>query len=153
MNDSTSGTINTSLGGATIASPGPPHTYLGVARSMLPGALLLAQSPNTSPMALALVSSHVVECSLKAYLSRDGSDSILRKPQIRHNLVGLCELARNEGLPIDSSPPNWVSRLGEVHGSPYFLRYSTGVNGIVLPNAESIANGARNLLTLVEKSI
>ena len=41
---------------------------------MMPGVKILAEAEPTCAPALALVAAHVLECLLKAYLSRDGSD-------------------------------------------------------------------------------
>jgi hypothetical protein len=153
MSDSTTGKISSTLEGATIAPAGPPHTYLGVARSMLPGALLLAQSPTASPLALSLVSAHVAECALKAFLSRDGSDAAVKSSTIRHNLSSLWEAAHDQGLAVSMPLPSWLIQLSGVHDSPYQMRYSTGVHGLVLPNAETMAEGVQSLVSTIEAAL
>lgn len=134
----------------------PPHTYLGVARSLVPGAVLLANSPDTSPHAFALVSAHALECMLKAYLTRSGDDKAARavtKPDIRHNLEMLWREAVIDGLQIDEDPPKWVLRLSGLHDSPYHLRYSTGINGIVLPPTHQTRSGLLQVMQAVESSL
>ena len=134
----------------------PPHTYLGVARAMMPGAIFLATKPEVSPRAFALVSAHVLECLLKAYLTRSGSDQAnkaVTKPNIRHDLEKLWSKASGEGLAVDTAPPCLVTRLNETHASPYRLRYSTGVNGIVLPSTELTLNGLVEVSKLVDSSM
>ena len=80
--------------GDVIRPAGPPHTYFGVAQEMMPAVRLLANaSPPASPLALCLVAAHVLECLLKAYLSRDGDDARLTKKAGRHDLNGLWKLA------------------------------------------------------------
>lgn len=126
------GTMSATLGDVTVAPPGPPQTYFGVAQQLLPAITKLANPP-ASAWALALLCAHTLECLLKAYLSRGGSDTHLKQPQIRHNLGALWRQAASEGLPVPADPPDWAERLGALHNTPYYLRYSTGVNGIVTP--------------------
>jgi hypothetical protein len=136
-----------------LLPPAPPHTFLGVAHSMIKGVRALADTSPTPSLALALVGAHVLECTLKAYLSRDGSDSSVRGSDIRHNLSGLWLLAYAQGLQIPSTPPSWVTTLGQIHGSPYHLRYLTGVHGLCLPSPEPMATELKFLLDLVQASI
>lgn len=134
----------------TVAPPGPPHTYFGAAQSFMPGVRVLASASPVPASALAFLCSHVLECLLKAYLSRDGSDAGLRDPDIRHNLVALWERANAEGLRIQNAPPAWVVRLSGLHNSPYYLRYSTGVHGIVTPGVEPMASELAALVEVVQ---
>jgi hypothetical protein len=62
-------------------------------------------------------------------------------------------MAVTEGLRVPKSPPDWVNCLSGLHDSPYFLRYSTGVHGIVSPNAQIMAAGLAELLEVVQKQI
>lgn len=144
------GTIDFTLPPVTISPPAPPGTYLGVAQNMVLGVRVLADASPTSNLALCLVAAQVLECTLKGYLSRGGSDAMVKKPNVRHNLVLLWEMAYADGLPIGKSPPDWVSTLSGLHNSPYYLRYSTGVHGMVLPKAEPMASDLRKLLDLVQ---
>ena len=132
-------TVSAILPPLRVLPAGPPHTYLGIAGAMLEGVRVLATSPNPPALPLALLAAHVLECALKAYLSRDGNDDRLRRADIRHNLDALWSLAHAEGLAISSSPPQWVSMLSHLHKSPYYLRYSTGVHGIGSPAPEPMA--------------
>lgn len=141
------------LGALRIVPSSPPQTYLGVAHSMIKGVRVLAYTSPTPSLALALVSAHVLECTLKAYISRDGSDSIVRAKGLRHNLDGLWSLANEQGLQTPSTPPSWVTTLSQSHGSPYHLRYSTGVHGLSLPSSEPMASELQSLLDLVQASI
>ena len=136
-----------------LLPPAPPHTYLGVAHSLILGVRALADTSPTPSRALAFLSSHVLECTLKAYLSRDGSDSAVKANDIRHNLSGLWSLAHEQGLQTSSIPPSWVTTLGQTHGSPYHLRYSTGVHGISMPSPEPMATELQSLLDLVQTAI
>ena len=66
--------------GDVIRPAGPPHTYFNVAQDMMPAVTLLATaSPPVPPLALCLVAAHVLECLLKAYLSKGGNDARLTK--------------------------------------------------------------------------
>ena len=132
-----------------IAAPAPPHTYFGVAQSMMPGVTILAAASPAPPLALCLVAAHVLECLLKAYLSRDGSDADVRDAKVRHDLSALWGMAFAQGLPVPQSPPAWVDCLSGLHKHPYYLRYSTGVHGIVSPAPEPMASELRALLETV----
>ena len=128
---------------------GPPDTYFGVGENMMRGVQVLAAASPTSALALALVAAHVLECLLKAYLSRGGSDAALKEKEVRHNLNALWAMAFGQGLRIPESPPDWVARLSDLHDRPYHLRYSTGVHGIVSPAAEPMTAELAALLETV----
>lgn len=123
-----------------IAPAAPPFTYLGVAQSMIVGVKVLANASPTPALALALVAAHVLECTLKAYLSRRGTDAAVRVQKVRHNLNALWEMAYADGLSIPQAPPSWLSTLSGLHNQPYYLRYSTGVHSIVSPSAEPMVS-------------
>lgn len=144
------GTINQVQQPQNSAPPAPPFTYLGVAQGMMPGVKALANtSPRVPVLALALLAAHVLECLLKAFISRDGSDACLKRKDVRHNLEALWEMAECQGLPIATPPPGWVISLSDLHNSPYYLRYSTGVNGVVLPAVEPMTTDLGNLMQTV----
>ncbi|WP_375738289.1 hypothetical protein [Pseudomonas boanensis] len=116
------GSSNVTLDPVRNAPATPPHTYLGVAESMIPGVKVLADAPPACAPALALVAAHVLECLLKAYLSRDGSDDglkTLKENAIRHNLEKLWAMAHSQGLQISEQPPDWVVTLSRLHKNPY----------------------------------
>ena len=145
------GTASVVLGPVTSAPAAPPHTYLGVAQDMVVGLRALADASPTSSLALGLVAAHVLECTLKAYLSRGGSDHAVKGRAVRHNLSALWSMARADGLPIPRLPPDWVKTLSGLHDSPFPLRYSTGVHGLVMPGAEPMATEIPALLALVRQ--
>ena len=143
------GTGSLTAQGASIAPAAPPHTYFGVAQSMMPGVKVLATASPSAPLALSLVAAHVLECLLKAYLSRKGSDAALKDRNVRHNLNALWAMAFTQGLRVPELPPSWVDCLSGLHDSPYYLRYSTGVHGIVSPGAEPMTSELAALLEIV----
>lgn len=147
------GTASITLPSISIAPAGPPHTYLGIAQSMMAGVKVLAAASPVAALPLALVAAHTLECLLKAYLSRGGSDDAVKKPNVRHNLVALWEMAVAQGLQISRSLPEWVTCLSGIHDSPYYLRYSTGVHGIVSPGAEPMTSELDALLKLVQSKV
>ena len=120
----------------TIAAPAPPHTYLGIAQGMMDGVRVLATASPLPSLALALVAAHTLECLLKAYLSRSRSDTAVRGQQVRHDLEKLWTMACADGLRIQPTLPDWAKRLSDLHKSPYHLRYSAGVHGLVTPAPE-----------------
>ena len=116
---------------------------------MLPGVRILAAASPLPALPLALVSAHVLECMLKAYLSKSGDDLRLKQSDIRHNLNALWSLANSEGLNIPNQPPQWVECLSHLHKSPYYLRYSTGVHGLSTPAPEPMTAELAALLEQV----
>jgi hypothetical protein len=109
------------LQSAVIASAAPPRTYFGVAQAMMPGVKVLAAAAPCPALPLALVAAHVLECLLKAYLSRAGSDAALKDPAFRHDLEALWAFAAEQGLQIPVSPPDWVVCLSGLHKPPLCL--------------------------------
>jgi hypothetical protein len=147
------GSMSIAEGDDVMTPAAPPQTYFGVAQSMMPGVRTLATASPFSSLALCLVAAHVLECLLKAYLSRSGSDAALKDPKVRHNLNALWELAVAQGLAVPKSPPSWVADLSGLHDSPYYLRYSPGVNGIVAPGAEPMTSELLALAEIVKRKI
>jgi hypothetical protein len=143
------GTVSVTEQPDTIAPPALPHTYFGVAQSLMPGVKILAGASPLPAHALSLVAAHVLECLLKAYLSRDGSDASVKRKSVRHNLNALWAMAFKQGLRIPEAPPSWVDGLSGLHKSPFYLRYSTGVHGIVSPGAEPMTSELVELLEVV----
>jgi hypothetical protein len=143
------GTSNLVTGASTTAPPAPPFTYLGVAESLMPGIEVLAASEGQIAYAAALLTSHALECLLKAAPSKDGSDRQVKKENLRHNLEGLWHESRRCGLPVDAAPPTWVLTLSKLHASPYHLRYSVGVHGVVLPAVAPMVADLRELMRQV----
>jgi hypothetical protein len=157
------GSIETTLEGADfIATPGPPETYFGVAQSLLPGANVLASHTPQCSMALALVTSHVLECLLKASITRRQTDPHSKaaaerevmEPNKRHNLEWLWVTAAQRGLPVNATPPDWALNLHRVHTGPdYFLRYSKGVHGMLLPAAQPMVADLAVITELVRTQL
>lgn len=151
--ESITGSLSVTLQPIQILPAGPPHTYLGIAYAMFPGVRVLAAASPLPDLPLAMVSAHVLECILKAYLSRSGDDRRVKQSKVRHNLNALWSLAHSEGLSIQCSPPSWVDCLSHLHDSPYYLRYSTGVHGISNPSPEPMASELAALLEQVRSQL
>jgi len=147
------GTANIVAGPATIAPAAPPHTYLGMARLLLQGIRPLCAPNPPCTLPLAFLCAQVAECALKASLSRSGDDRRLKEKALRHNLDALWRLASSEGLSIDAAPPTWMQRLSQLHDSPYYLRYSTGVHGLVTPAPEPMCTELEQLVAAVEHQV
>ena len=121
---------------------------------MIRGVRVLADASPVPSLALSLVAAHVLECTLKAYLSRDGSDSCVKDdPKVRHDLGALWSMANKQGLGITLPPPQWVQTLSHIHNSPYYLRYSTGIHGISTPGPEPMTTELQSLLDLVQTAV
>lgn len=130
--------------------------YLVTATGLMPGATLLAAAPpSESAMAFALVSGQILECSLKAFLSKAGvpEDDLRNEREIRHNLSWLWAEAARRGLPIVDTPPQWVETLNSLHGHPYHLRYPKALNVLVLTNAQQTESALRTLIDKVRKGM
>lgn len=143
----------TTLDPMTLAPAGPPHTYWGIADGLMPGVRTLADAGPSRALPLAMIAAHALECILKGYLSRSGNDSAVKQSSIRHDLVALWDRAVSAGLSVARTPPSWVSRLGELHNTPYYMRYSTGVHGLVLPPSEPMASELATLLELARAQL
>lgn len=147
------GTVSVTLPSMRIEPAKPPHTYQGIAFAMLPGVRILANASPLPALPLAMVSAHILECTLKAYLSRAGDDKKVRAKGVRHNLNALWSLAHSDGLDIQSQPPQWVACLSLLHDFPYFLRYSTDVHGISTPAPEPMATELSLLVEQVQRQL
>jgi hypothetical protein len=152
--DPITGTVSITLESAKIMPAGPPYTYLGVAENLMPGVKVLAAATPVPGLALPFVCAHVLECVLKAYLSRYVPEKALRDRKLCHNLNALWILASAQGLRVDASPPAWVDCLSGLHNGPkFFLRYSTRVHGVVSPAAEPMATELGALLEVVREQL
>jgi len=89
------------------------------------GAKVLAAAPlSESAMALALLSGQILECSLKAFLSKAGVsvNELKDKQHFGHNLLKLWEIASTKGLRISATPPDWVETRPWRRGAPFSAR-------------------------------
>jgi hypothetical protein len=146
------GTANIMESGDLVSPPSPPQTYLGMARAFISGAWVLDGAQGSS-ISLAFVAAQATECGLKAYLSRSGDDARLKSHPLRHDLGALWLLAAQEGLDVVATPPPWLLNLSHLHGSPYYLRYSTGVHGLVLPAADPMVAEISALIEQISKQL
>ena len=112
----------------------------------------LAATGGDTLVPLTFLSAQVVECALKAYLSRTGNDARLKKPSIRHNLTDLWTLAVSEGLAISQPPPSWLGVLASMHKPPYAIRYPVG-SFQFLPAAEPMATEILELVQAIETTL
>lgn len=130
------------------------QAYFRVAQALMPGARLLTASPKASPVALSMLSASILECLLKAFLSRKGlSVATLSAPRLGHNLANLWTLASTQGLNISALPPAWAARLNQQHGSPDHLRYTAEFNAPVLPELKLMSLELDALLARVHECI
>jgi hypothetical protein len=141
------------LPGVVTINQGPPHSYIGVAQQLVEGITVLAAAENPPAQALAMLAAQALECSLKAYLSRNGDDKRLNKKPLRLNINALWALASKDGLALSEVPDPWVSALSGLHDAPFDLRYATRFQMLVLPPAAVIAAGVIGLLERVRMQL
>ena len=122
--------------------------YLATATGLLRGASLLAAAPpSESEWAFALVAAQILECSLKAFLSKRGETGLKE-----HDLAKLWARAAGR-LPIGDMP-QWAETLNSLHGPPdYHVRYPDKVNALVFPEPHETELALRNLIDTVRKAL
>lgn len=147
------GTAEIALAPVRVLPAGPPHTYIGIASGLLPGIRILANAASPPALPLTMLCAHMLECVLKAYVSRSGDDSRVKQADVRHSLNALWCLAHSVGFAVPATPPDWVASLSGLHESPYYLRYSTGVHGLVLPPTEPMVSELAALLEQVRSQL
>ena len=147
--------VTTTDGPDSVAPAAPPFTYIGVAENLLPGVRALADAPSIRGVPLAFLSAHVLECLLKAFLSKAiGPNKPLKADHnIRHNLSALWSDAKSKGLALPDPPPSWVDCLSSLHNRPFYLRYAENIHVIVTPAAEPMATEVERLLDVVKSAV
>jgi len=148
------GTFSVTFEPVSVAPVAPHEEYLAVGAGLMRGAMVLAAAPpSEAALTLALVSGQILECLLKAFLSKAGlTERELKRKEIRHNLSELWTLAVTKGLPISATPPDWAETLNRLHDFPYHLRYPMGLHGLVLPNAQQTTSELQHLIDTVRQS-
>jgi len=130
--------------------------FFGTAESLMPSARLLAMStkiPGTGlDHGLALISGHIVEGLLKAFLSKKGLTEKRLQNEFGHNLSTLWRRSVALGCPASATIPPWAERLSALHDKPFHLRYSKS-NALVLPNPQAMIFGLEELLDVVRSAI
>ncbi len=151
--------INITLPAFCLAKPTQGDGYMIVARDLMLGVEALSiLTPDIPPRSCALIAGFALECALKAYLWHMGMMKEILKPQVRHNLKILWEMAFYEGLnSLEMPPPDWVTTLSKGH-SPYYFRYQQGegktiVHGGMTPNLISMTAELKKLIKKVELAI
>jgi len=153
------GTVDTVTGTShvTIGIKSGPATatesFFGIAQGLMPGVQALLTAKN-SAIPLVFISCHVTECLLKSYLTTKGvTDKALRSPRVRHNLEELWRMCVTQGLPVDPTPPPWVTELNGLHDGPAFLlRYPMGINGFSFSPLAPIVQSIELLLETVRQA-
>jgi hypothetical protein len=129
------------------------HAYLTTATGLMPGATVLAAAPPESAWAFALIAGQILECSLKAFLSKDGVPEKVLQSSFRHDLSALWVEAINRRLPIGAMP-QWAETLHSLHSGPHFhVRYPETLNALVFPDPRLTESELRNLVHTVRKAL
>ncbi len=122
----------------------------------MPGVYLLVNAPGAPPLPITFLCCHIVECLLKAVLSRAGIsvEDLGNQKKFGHDLIKLWKKAAECGLSISSVPPRWVEHLSKLHNNPYHLRYNPkGAHGFVLPNSQNLLLELTGLLETVRQKM
>jgi len=128
--------------------------YMASATGLLPSLKLLASSGPQHSRACALVGGNLLECALKAFLTKKVDAAVLKKPYIRHNLEALWRMSVENNLPIDATPPAWCVVLNSLHGGPKFhLRYQAEVHGLTFPHPSDMIDKLPKVLAVVEHAL
>jgi hypothetical protein len=140
-------------GAMRVACVTPAQAYFGAAEVLMPGVRLLAAGGSDACVALTLLSGQMLECLLKAFLSKHGTPEKELMNSFGHDLNKLWLSASHDGLRIDVTPPQWVECLNGLYGRPYYLRYPMGLNGLVLPGPQPMVAELEQLLDAVRQGI
>lgn len=140
-------------GSATIGSVTDAAAYLSAAQGLNVGVQALAMN-NEVASARSFLAAQTLECVLKSYLAhKNVGKAKLKKPDIRHNLEELWQLAVEEDAPIQQQPPAWCVRLNELHDKPYYLRYPMGLHGLVLPASKPMASDLQAIVSSITELV
>jgi len=120
---------------------------LGIAKSMMRGVDRLLAPPRDLELdhACTLLYAHALECALKAALF-----SVAVTPKRDHNLESLWQAAASHNFGLATPAPDWLARVNDMHGAPYAIRYSEGIQGFAFPRAEPIVQEVQRLIRAVE---
>jgi hypothetical protein len=147
------GRLNITLDPVVVAPVRSVDAYLAVAEAVVPSLQVLRES-NLSEVPGALLAGHVLECLLKAVLAHNGvADAELKGAALRHDIGQLWQRAAQYLPNVATNAPDWAQVLGELHKAPYRLRYPVGVNGLVLPPPEQVAQELSELDRTVREHI
>lgn len=128
--------------------------YMASANGLLPSLKLLASSGSEHLRACALVGGNLLECALKAFLTKKVEANALKEPKIRHNLEALWRMSVENNLPIDAAPPPWCVVLNSRHGGQKFhLRYQAEVHGLKFPHPSDMIDELPKVLAVVEQAL
>jgi HEPN domain-containing protein len=122
--------------------------FFAVAQELMKGARVLALSG--SDYALTFLCCHILECLLKAFLSKMGlTEAELKKKPFGHNLLNLWNEAIKKGLLDFSDPPSWVNILDRLHCDHYILRYPMGLIVVGYPAIEPMMTDLEKLFLVI----
>jgi hypothetical protein len=83
----------------------------------------------------------------------------MKKPDTRHNLRKLWEMATGCGLQIPTDLPEWAAHLNDLHGAKegtdykYLIRYAKGVNGLTFPMRDDMVQGLDTVYLAVRAAV
>ena len=134
----------------SMSSPTRAMSLYGVALGAFEGIRHLAGVVPCPLIAHALLCGHATECALKAIAvsGMTDEDADRKTKQIWHNLTLGWEAARTRATSLSDTPPDWLTRLNELHDRPHHLRYMAGMHGWVGPNIIATTDGIAALIVL-----
>ena len=101
--------------------------------------------------AMGLLACHSLETCLKAYLMQNGK-TVSDVKGFMHRLPALWSAAKEEGLDIDVTVPDWVNNLGFYHDQPYHLKYPPHQHGMPIHDPKLILSALKDIIGKVRSS-
>lgn len=153
--------INATASAPSLGIGSLSYRFLVAAQNMFAGVELLSIDPSKAPIACAFLAGQTLECALKSYLAYDimkhegktEEETVkeLRSPD--HNLDTLWENAVRRSLKLPCPKPVWLNPLNEGYQSPFYFRYPSKYNMMMLPPLASMSMGLKSIIDTVEKSV
>ncbi|MGF6440134.1 HEPN domain-containing protein [Paraburkholderia youngii] len=148
------GSVSATLGDAVSRPPSDGESFVHVAREFWQSAHALAELESAHSRSCTLLAAQALEGALKALLWTAGKTTQeLRQARFGHNLEVLWREAARSGVDLPASPPDWCLELDRLHAAPFVLRYPSGHNGLVTPNARQTLLDVGHVLSRAEDSV
>lgn len=142
-----------------LAEPSIYDGYIASALGLKQSFSLLIDAGPEHCRAACLVGGLILECLLKAHLTKQGLEQQkLGSQDLRHDLQNLWSSAQNLGLPVTNECPQWLATLNSLHfrnkestanGNTYAIRYQGPYHGLTYPNLQEMQAGVLQIYGMV----